>query len=81
MNGFAAGVSYYNAMHNTNVQVLGWDITTQTGLFANDFNNPQQGQILAKQFFNQGADILFPVAGPTGYGAAAEATTRSNMYM
>ena len=81
MNGFAAGVSYYNAMHNTNVQVLGWDITTQTGLFSNDFNNPQQGQILAKQLFSQGADILLPVAGPTGYGAAAEATTRSNVYV
>ena len=81
MNGFAAGVSYYNANKYGDVQVLGWDISSQTGLFAGDFNNPQQGQILAKQLFNQGVDILFPVAGLTSYGAAAEATTRSRVYV
>jgi basic membrane protein A len=81
MNGFAAGVSYYNTKHNTNVLALGWNIAHQSGLFANDFNKPQQGQILARELFNLGADILFPVAGPTGYGAAAEASTRSSTYI
>lgn len=81
MNGFAAGVSLYNANHQANVQVLGWNIYTQTGKFTDDFANPQMGQIVAREFFSQGADILFPVAGPTGYGAAAEATTRSNVYV
>jgi len=68
-------------MHKTNVQVLGWDIDSQTGLFTNDFADPQQGQILAKQLINQGADILFPVAGPAGYGAAAEASTHTRVYV
>jgi basic membrane protein A len=81
MNGFAAGVSYYNTKHNTHVLALGWNIAHQSGLFANDFNKPQQGQILARELFNLEADILFPVAGYTSSGAAAEATTRSHVYV
>ena len=81
MNGFAAGVSYYNAAHNSHVQVVGWDSTNQAGLFTNDFNNAQQGIYLSKQLISQGADILFPVAGATGNSAATEATTHSSVYV
>ena len=81
MNGFVAGVLYYNAAHNTHVQVVGWDSTNQAGLFTNDFNNAMLGINMSKQLISQGADILFPVAGATGYSAATEATTHSSVYV
>ena len=37
MDGFALGVQYYNEKHGTNVEVLGWDANTQTGLFTGNY--------------------------------------------
>jgi basic membrane protein A and related proteins len=73
MDGFADGVDKYNEDNGTNVKVLGWDKATQKGLFAGKFESPTDGQNLAKNLIQQGADIIFPVAGKTGLGAAAEA--------
>lgn len=71
MNGYAEGVHYYNAQHGTSVQVIGWDTTTRTGLFANSFSDQAAGYALANQLLTtDGADIIFPVAGPVGLGAA-----------
>ena len=33
MDGFAGGVAHYNEVKGKDVQVLGWDVKTQTGLF------------------------------------------------
>jgi len=69
MDGFAEGVKYYNKQKSKNVQVLGWDDAKQTGLFTNDFEDKAKGQTNAQNLVTQGADILFPVAGPAGLGA------------
>jgi basic membrane protein A len=76
MDGFWEGVKYYNAQKGKNVQVLGWDETTQKGTFdssASPFTDQAGGQQIAKTFQSQGADIVFPVAGGTGIGALAAA--------
>ncbi len=73
MDGFWEGVQYYNQQNHKNVQVLGWNETTQQGSFANSFTDQNAGKQLAAGFQSQGADIIFPVAGGTGLGALAQA--------
>ena len=70
MDGFWDGVQYYNSKHHTNVQVLGWNEKTQKGSFTGDFTNQTKGQTLTQTFVSEGADIIFPVAGNVGLGAA-----------
>jgi basic membrane protein A and related proteins len=70
MDGFYDGVQYYNSKHKTNVQVLGWNETTQKGSFSGDFTNETKGQTITQTFISEGADIIFPVAGNVGLGAA-----------
>ncbi len=70
MDGFWDGVQYYNQKHGTHVQVLGWNEQTQKGSFTGDFTNQTKGQTLTQTFISEGADIIFPVAGNVGLGAA-----------
>ena len=70
MDGFWDGVQYYNTQHHTSVQVLGWNEQTQKGSFTGDFTNQTKGQTLTQTFISEGADIIFPVAGNVGLGAA-----------
>ncbi|MCF8544119.1 MAG: BMP family ABC transporter substrate-binding protein [Ilumatobacteraceae bacterium] len=71
MQGFAKGVEYYNAQKGTSVKVLGWDMAKQDGTFAGNFNSLDDGRNIAKSQSDEGADIIFPVAGPVGLGSAA----------
>ncbi len=70
MDGYYDGVQYYNSKHGTHVQVLGWNELTQKGSFTGDFTNQTKGQTLTQTFISEGADIIFPVAGNVGLGAA-----------
>ena len=70
MDGYWDGVQYYNQKHGTHVQVLGWNEQTQNGSFTGDFTNQTKGQTLTQTFISEGADIIFPVAGNVGLGAA-----------
>jgi basic membrane protein A and related proteins len=70
MDGFYDGVQYYNSKHGTKVQVLGWNEKTQKGTFTGDFTNQTKGQTVTQTFISEGADIIFPVAGNVGLGAA-----------
>jgi basic membrane protein A len=70
MDGFWDGVQYYNSKHGTKVQVLGWNEKTQKGSFTGDFTNQTKGQTFTQTFITEGADIIFPVAGNVGLGAA-----------
>ena len=79
MDGFADGVTAYNEENGTDVQVLGWDVEGQTGSFTGDFENVGAGQTLAEQFIAQNADIIMPVAGPVGLGAAAAAQSAGDV--
>ena len=71
MDGFAAGVYYYNKQHSAHVKVLGWNPATQKGTFAGDFTSQDKGQNITNTLIQQGADVIFPVAGQVGLGAAA----------
>jgi basic membrane protein A len=70
MDGFVDGVAYYNQQKSKSVKVLGWDKAKQAGSFTEDFASPAKGKALANTFVSQGADIILPVAGGTGLGAA-----------
>ncbi len=70
MDGFWDGVQYYNSKHGTHVQVLGWNEQTQKGSFTGNFTNQTTGETLTQTFITEGADIIFPVAGNVGLGAA-----------
>jgi basic membrane protein A len=65
MDGFAAGVAYYNEANGTDVVVLGRD------LFVGNFESTDDGRRVAEDLIAEGADIIMPVAGPVGLGTAA----------
>lgn len=67
MDGFAAGVNYYNEQNDANVNVLGRD------LFAANFESTDDGRRIGEDLIAEGADIIMPVAGPVGLGTAAAA--------
>lgn len=73
MDGFVDGVAYYNQKKGTDVTVLGWDKAAQNGSFTGDFQDQAKGKQTTQNFIQQGADIILPVAGPVGLGAAAAA--------
>ena len=79
MDGWVAGVRYYDKLNHAHVQALGWNPASSraknsfkgTGLFTNDFTNQALGKTDAQTLMAQGADVIFPVAGAVGLGAAA----------
>lgn len=71
MDGFAAGVAKYNQVHNTNTEVLGWNVEAQKGSFTGNFDDTSAGRSLTENFIAQGADVIHPVAGPVGLGGAS----------
>jgi basic membrane protein A and related proteins len=75
MDGFADGVQYYNQKHHKNVQVLGWNEASQNGSFTNSFTDLTAGSRITQTFITEGADIIFPVAGGVGLGAAKAVQT------
>jgi WD40 repeat protein/basic membrane lipoprotein Med (substrate-binding protein (PBP1-ABC) superfamily) len=82
MDGFVLGVRYYNQKNGTNVDVLGWNREKHQGLFIDGFCCSSEGRQLTKQLLDQGADIIFPVAGSkVAPGVAYVAKTQSNIYI
>ncbi len=72
MEGFAQGVDHYNESKSKDVQVLGWDSAKKDGSFipgSNPFGDVAGGKQVATNLVAQGADVLLPVAGPSGEGA------------
>ncbi len=70
MDGFARGVAYYNKVKSKKVEVLGWDTAKQDGTFVGGFSDQAKALQISKNFEQQGADVIFPVAGGLG-GATA----------
>jgi WD40 repeat protein/basic membrane lipoprotein Med (substrate-binding protein (PBP1-ABC) superfamily) len=82
MIGFALGVQSYNQKHGTQVQVLGWDLETGDGAYTGDFFLPESGADTAETFLAEGADIIFPVAGPfVGLGAGQAVKAHGSSYL
>ena len=75
MDGFYDGVQYYNAKHHAHVTVLGWSEPSQNGEFTNSFTDLTAGQRITNTFITEGADVIFPVAGGVGLGAAKAVQT------
>ncbi len=68
MDGYAQGVEYYNAQKGAKIQTLGWDADKQDGQFVGGFEDVAAGKQTAQTLTTQGADVIFPVAGPAGQG-------------
>lgn len=82
MDGYAKGAAKWNEDHPDNpVQVLGWDPAKRDGTFAGTYEDIAQGKTLTTAMFGQGADIVMPVAGSVGQGAAAAAKERPGTYV
>jgi basic membrane protein A len=82
MDGFARGVDAYNTKHSTTVKVLGANETDATkGTFAGSFTDQTKGKDIANSMMDEKADVIMPVAGPVGYGAAAAALERGGVYI
>jgi len=64
--GFQAGIEHYNAVHGTNVELIGWDNETGEGLFTGDFVDLTKGKEATESLFDEGADIFIPVGGLIG---------------
>jgi len=84
MDGFVAGVRWYDKTYRQHVKVFGWTPAvhrnfnsgnfTGTGVFTGDFTNTNNGRNVTNTFFGQDkADIVFPVAGNVGQGSVAAA--------
>lgn len=72
MDGFSDGIDYYNEVHSTSVQLLGWDKEAQNGLFVGSFNDQNAAKTLTSGLLDQNVDIIMPVAG-TLFKASVEA--------
>jgi len=71
MDGFVHGANHYNSVHGTDVTVLGWNVESREGLFTGNFDSLDDGRAFAQNLYDEGADIVLPVAGPVGLGSAA----------
>jgi basic membrane protein A len=80
MDGFADGVAHFNKTKSKNVQVLGWNKTSQNGSFTNDFVKQDEGKKVGDTLVAQGADVIMPVAGGAGLGTAAAAQAAGGKY-
>jgi len=78
MVGFQEGIEYYNTKHSAKVQLIGWDNAKKDGLFTGDFNDQDKGKQFGQNLLDEGADIIMPVAGPVGLGAAAAVKAAGN---
>ncbi len=81
MDGFALGVAYYNQKNGKQVELLGWDAAKHVGLFTNNFTDTESGRKMGNVLLDQGADIIMPVAGYVGVGAAAAVKEHGNAYL
>lgn len=66
MDGFLAGIEFYNEETGDDVALVGWD--GSDGSFTGNFESTEDGRLITEQLLDQGADIIMPVAGPVGQG-------------
>ena len=86
MDGFAAGIFKYNEDNGTEVELVGWNPGPGTGSFISQtefgaFGDVEGGHRLGAKLIRQGADVIFPVAGRAGLGAADAAREAGGVLM
>jgi len=75
MDGYAKGVAYYNKIKGKSVKVLGWDTVKQDGTFVGGFSDSVKAAQISKNFEQQGADVIFPVAGGLEFATSGNSAT------
>ncbi|GLJ62170.1 MULTISPECIES: BMP family lipoprotein [Microbacterium] len=71
MDGYQLGVEKYNEDKGANVEVVGWDVESQTGSFTGGFEANDVARQTAQGILDQGVDVILPVGGPIYTSAAA----------
>ncbi len=63
MDGMTRGVAYYNEQKGTDVQVIGWDVDAQDGVFTGSFTDMGLARSTCEGILDEGADMMLPVGG------------------
>lgn len=77
--GMADGINYYNDVHGTDVQQLGWSNETLDGLFVGSFTDTEAAKRYTENLIDEGADIILPQSGPEALAAAAVMNQRGGV--
>ncbi|KAA9135407.1 BMP family lipoprotein [Microbacterium caowuchunii] len=83
MTGYANGAAFWADETGTPTTVLGWDPETKEGVFVGGFEDQIAAKNIAATQLDQGADVLFPVAGPlfAAVGAAIADTGTDAVFL
>ena len=73
MDGFIAGMNYYNEQNDADVRMLGGrdPNNPDSGTFTGNFDSTDDAKNLTLGFLQEGADVILPVGGPIGQGTFA----------
>ena len=73
MDGFIAGVNYWNEQQGDEVRVLGGRVPSDpdSGTFTGNFDSTDDAKAVTQGMLDEGADVILPVGGPIGGGTFA----------
>ena len=73
MDGFIAGVNYWNEQQGADVRVLGGRVPSDpdSGTFTGNFESTDDAKNVTQGMLDEGADVILPVGGPIGGGTFA----------
>src|SRR5574338_144067 len=73
MDGFIAGMNYWNEQKGDDVRMLGGrdPADAASGTFTGDFSSTDNAKNVTLGFLQEGADVILPVGGPIGQGTFA----------
>jgi basic membrane protein A len=73
MDGFIAGVNYWNEQNGDDVTVLGGRVPTDpdSGTFTGNFESTDDAAAVTNGMLQEDADVILPVGGPIGQGTFA----------
>jgi basic membrane protein A len=73
MDGFIAGMNYYNEQNGAEVRMLGGrdPINPDSGAFTGNFDSTDDAKNVTLGMLQEGADVILPVGGPIGQGTFA----------
>jgi len=73
MDGFIAGVNYWNEEQGAEVRVLGGRVPSDpdSGTFTGNFDSTDDAKNVTQGMLDEGADVILPVGGPIGGGTFA----------
>jgi basic membrane protein A len=81
MDGWVAGIDYYNKVNNKTVKSIGWDPKKKTGTFVGNFTDTSKGKLLTQSEIQQGADIILPLIGGADQAIRAAGGPAKGYYM